>query len=58
MTGASLPTPDTLLEIEGRDALDPDTWPALREELRDRSEGLRAVLRRQSESVESSLIRC
>ncbi len=59
MTGASLAIPDTLLEIEGRDALalDTDTWAGVRGELRDRSGGVRAVLIRQIENVASSLIR-
>ena len=59
MTGASLAMPDTMLEIEGRDALalDTETWAGLRGELRDRSGGVRAVLIRQIENVESSLIR-
>ena len=60
MTGSTLPIPDTLLEVEGMDALalDKDTWPEVREELRNRSGGVRAVLIRQIENVESSLIRC
>ena len=58
MTGATLPIPDTLLEVEGLDALalDKDTWPEVREELRNK--GVRAVFIRQIENVESSLIRC
>ena len=60
MTGATLPIPDTLLEVEGLDALalDKDTWPEVREELRNKIGGVRAVLIRQIENVESSLIRC
>ena len=60
MTGATLPIPDTLLEVEGMDALalDKDTWPEVREELRNKIGGVRAVLIRQIENVESSLIRC
>ena len=60
MTGATLPIPDTLLEVEGLDALalDKDNWPEVREELRNKIGGVRAVLIRQIENVESSLIRC
>ena len=60
MTGATLPIPDTLLEVEGMDALalDKETWPEVREELRNKIGGVRAVLIRQIENLESSLIRC
>ena len=60
MTGSTLPIPDTLLEVEGMDALalDKDNWPEVREELRNKIGGVRAVLIRQIENVESSLIRC
>ena len=59
LTGASLPIPDTLLEIEGRDALAMalDTWKVLSEELMDKGGEMRVVLIRQIENVESSLIR-
>ena len=59
LTGASLPIPDTLLEIEGRDALAMalDTWKVLSEELRNKGGEMRVVLIRQIENVESSLIR-
>ena len=59
LTGVSLPLPDTLLEIEGRDALALalDTWKVLSEELREKGGETRVVLIRQIENVESSLIR-
>ena len=59
LTGASLPIPDTLLEIEGRDALAMalGTWKVLSEELMDKGGEMRVVLIRQIENVESSLIR-